>query len=48
MTTISKLTDGGPAILFTKVHITGESPTEIKFGGHVFHHRGRCLLLHES
>ena len=31
MTTISRITDGGPAVVFAQVHITGERPTEVEF-----------------
>jgi hypothetical protein len=31
MTTISKLTDGGPAVVFAQVHITSETRTSVEF-----------------
>lgn len=31
MTTISRLTDGGPAVVFAQVHITRETATEVEF-----------------
>ena len=31
MTTISKLTDGGPAVVFAQVFITNETPSSVEF-----------------